>query len=120
MELRALIHAIKWINLKGTTNQYTIYSDSAYCVNMCNSWIWTWASNNWQNSKKQTVENYELVKELYSLLNVEFPQFTIEKCSGHIGIVGNELADALASNNSTKFAKIKSENNIKGRYEIFS
>lgn len=119
MELRAIIHALKWIQSAPAHETYTIYSDSAYCVNMINSWIWTWKINNWQNSKKQTVENLELVQELYSLLDVNFPNFAIEKCSGHIGITGNELADALASNNQAKFTKIKSENNIRDKYEIF-
>ena len=86
---------------------------------MVNEWIWTWAKNNWKNSKKQIVENYELVIELYNLLNVDFPNWVIKKCTGHAGIVGNEIADSLASNNQAKFAKIKKENNIRDKYDIF-
>ena len=73
MELRALIFALKWIQTRSTHETYTIYSDSRYCVTMVNEWIWIWAKNNWKNSKKQIVENYELVIELYNLLNVDFP-----------------------------------------------
>ena len=119
MELRALIFALKWIQARSTHETYTIYSDSRYCVTMVNEWIWTWAKNNWKNSKKQIVENYELVIELYNLLNVDFPNWVIKKCTGHAGIVGNEIADSLASNNQAKFAKIKKENNIRDKYDIF-
>jgi hypothetical protein len=36
----------------------------------------------------------------------------VKKCSGHKGIIGNELADAIAANNQEKFIKILKENEI--------
>ena len=113
-EMKALIHAIDLAVNKYKDELCVIYSDSAYCVNMFNSWIKTWAANNWKNSKDKIVENCELVKQLYQFTLINFPNFRIEKCFGHSGIVGNELADALANDNQAKFAKIIKVNNIKG------
>ena len=38
--------------------------------------------------------------------------FQIVKCSGHSGIIENELADRLANQDFTKFTKILEENGI--------
>lgn len=118
MELQAILHAFKHIISKNPEEDFVIYCDSAYCVNICNDWIFTWAKNNWINSKKEEVKNINLIKELYSYLKVDFPNFRIEKIAGHSDILGNELADALCSNNEAKFAKIKKENNIRDKYDF--
>lgn len=112
MELRAIIHALELIKEKYPEEEVIIHSDSAYCVNMCNDWIWTWSKNDWKNSKKQRVENYELVRKIWKFISMEFPNFQIVKCSGHSGIIENELADRLANQDFTKFTKILEENGI--------
>ena len=118
MELQAILHAFKHIISKNPEEDFVIYCDSAYCVNICNDWIFTWAKNNWINSKKEEIKNIDLIKELYSYLKIDFPNFKIEKIPGHSNILGNELADALCSNNEAKFAKIKKENNIRDKYDF--
>ena len=121
MELKALIQAMEWCYSNYILEDVIIYSDSAYCVNMVNSWIWTWCNNGWKNSKKQIVENYELVRNIYDLLQPQFPltkNFEIKKVSGHNGIVGNEIADALATQNQAKFKKIISEKGIEVLSEL--
>ena len=112
MELSALVLALELASKTFPTEWTTIYSDSAYCVNICNEWIFNWSRNGWMNSKKQQVENYDLVKKLWNY--IEFPQgrWTIRKCSGHNGVIGNEIADALATNNKEKLLKILTENNL--------
>ena len=112
MELRAIIHALELIKERYPEEEVIIHSDSAYCVNMCNNWIWTWSKNDWKNSKKQRVENYELVRKIWKFVSMEFPNFQIVKCSGHSGIIENELADRLANQDFTKFTKILEENGI--------
>ena len=112
MELRAIIHALELIKEKYPEEEVIIHSDSAYCVNMCNDWIWTWSKNDWKNSKKQRVENYELVRKIWKFVSMEFPNFQIVKCSGHSGIIENELADRLANQDFAKFTKILEENGI--------
>ena len=115
MELSAMIHALKTI-LLFKDSPCTVYSDSAYVVNICNDWIWKWADNNWKRAKGKPIENPDLIAELYSLLmelkenNIDFE---IKKCDGHAGVLGNELADALAANNMAKFERLTKEYNIK-------
>lgn len=113
MELCAILHALDEIISKNGEEEYIIYSDSAYCVNACNNWIWTWSKNNWINSKKETVKNTDLMKRLWKYISAPFPNFQILKCAGHSGIIGNELADALATSNEAKYEKILKENDIK-------
>lgn len=115
MELEAIIYALKTCSIGYTNYHYIIYSDSAYVVNICNDWIWKWADNNWKRAKNKPIENLDLITELYHiLLELKENNFTFEikKCNGHSGILENELADALASNNMVKFNKLIKENNI--------
>ena len=116
MEMLGLLQALKL-----ATNEYkdcdvTIYSDSAYVVNMFNEWINKWAVNNWIGSSKQEVKNLDLVKQLYEYKKIDFPNFGVYKVKGHNNELGNELADAIAifakTEDTTKLAKILKENNI--------
>ena len=50
MELKAIIHALELIKTKYKEDECIIYSDSAYCVNMCNDWINKWSQNGWKTS----------------------------------------------------------------------
>lgn len=108
-ELKAILHVLK--HMYCAAIETTIFSDSAYCVNMLNKWIWDWAENDWKNSKGREVENIDLVKELYHYLR-KAKNVMIVKVDGHSGILGNELADALATNNETKFITLCKENNL--------
>ena len=102
-ELKAILAAYEIATTLGDEEySFTIYSDSAYCVNMANSWIRGWAANGWKNSKKKTVENLDLVKRLYNYLNINFFSCQILKVKGHAGHAGNEMADALAAKNTAK------------------
>lgn len=96
MELKAMIAALQYA-AEHDADTFIIYSDSTYVVNSCNTWIWGWVKNNWRNSKKQEVENLDLMKEIYALLSRDFFNAEVRLCKGHNGIAGNELADALAT-----------------------
>lgn len=111
-EMKAILHVFKLVDSSKVKSPVIIYSDSAYCVNMINDWIWKWANNGWKNSKKQTVENLDLVKELYKYLTIDFFPCQVIKTKGHCGIIENELADALATNDEAKYQKILRENKI--------
>lgn len=118
-ELKALIHALKLSQTTFKNEVCVIYSDSAYVVNMCNEWIRNWARNNWLNSKKVTVENIDLVKQIYDYIILDFPNFQITKVSGHSGVLGNELADAMATNNQAKFDKFLKTYDVIHTQEVF-
>ena len=111
-ELKAILHVFSIMQTLYPDEHCIIYSDSSYCVNICNDWIYSWARNNWMNSKKRIIENIELIKELYKYLNIDFFNCEVKKCSGHSGIIGNELADALATKDLNRFKLICKENQI--------
>ena len=102
MELKAMICALGYAE-SNPNDQFIIYSDSAYVVNSCNSWLPTWAANGWRNSKKQEVENIDLMKALWGYLSRDFFNAEVRKCHGHNGDIGNELADAAATQSWTKY-----------------
>lgn len=93
MELQAVVEALK--ALDSTTKQVAIYTDSKYVVEGATGWVFGWLKNNWQTKAKTDVLNKALWQELLPLLNT----YEIEwhKVPGHVGIVGNERADTIAS-----------------------
>lgn len=112
-ELKALIYCLTTIQELYPDEKCVIYSDSAYVVNIATIWIHSWAKKGWRKADKKPIENLDLVQELYSLLNSFFIVPEINKCEGHCGGVGNELADALATNNIKRFMRLCEEFNIK-------
>ena len=110
MELTAILIALDLTQTKYKNEKCIIKSDSAYCVNMFNEWIYNWNKNNWTRPKNQPIENLDLVKQIWEYCKLEWPNFTIEKVPGHNGLLGNTLADALATNNQTKIAEILKNN----------
>lgn len=107
-ELKAIIYAMRFAK-EHPDSTIICYSDSAYAVNSVNNWIRGWAQNGWKNSKKKEVENIDLMKTIYELLDAVSFNFELYKVSGHINILGNEMADALASGNDAKFQKLYNE-----------
>ena len=57
MELTALIFALAATQTRYKNDKCVIKSDSAYCVNMFNDWIYNWQRNGWVRQKKQPIEN---------------------------------------------------------------
>lgn len=99
MELKAILHVLK-LAAAHPEEGYIIYSDSAYAVNSINDWIRGWAANGWVNSRKVTVENVDLMQEIYKYIDLD--NYLIRKIRGHDGELGNELADAAATGNNRK------------------
>ena len=95
MELMAILTALKHIASKIENNTFlkpVIYSDSAYCVNLINSWMYNWEKNGWKRPKNQEVKNLEIIKQIYELAHLA----DIRKVSGHSGVKWNEYVDKLA------------------------
>ena len=111
-ELKAILHIFE-ISAMFEGEPVIIYSDSAYCVNIINDWIYKWANNNWKNSKRKTIENLDLVQELYKYINIDFFPCQVIKTNGHCGVVGNELADALATQNFERYNSLIEKYGIK-------
>ena len=114
MELKAFLKTFELLNTKYKNQQATIYSDSAYCVNILTSWIYSWSKNNWKTAKGETIKNLNIILSLYKYYTIDFfiNQINFTKVDGHKGIIGNELADALAQANVPKFSNIILQNHI--------
>ena len=114
MELKAFLKTFELLNTKYKNQQATIYSDSAYCINILTSWIYSWSKNDWKTAKGETIKNLDIILSLYKYYTIDFfiNQINFTKVDGHKGIIGNELADALATADVPKFSNIILKNHI--------
>ena len=93
MELSAILYAFMKY---GNQEELVIYSDSAYCVNALNSWMYSWKKNGWLKSDNRPPENLDLFMKFDSLFALGY-NMDLRKCKGHTGDKWNELADKLAT-----------------------
>lgn len=91
-EMRAILYVL--LNY-GKLNPI-VYSDSAYCVNTFNNWMYSWQRNGWLKGDNTPPENLDLIQAYWGLLGTG-RRIQLIKTQGHKGIVGNELADQLAT-----------------------
>lgn len=93
MELTAVVKALE--HIQPTTATVHIYTDSKYVVEGATGWVYGWLNNGWQTKAKTEVANKALWQALLPLLKTT----TIEwhKVPGHVGIIGNERVDEIAS-----------------------
>ena len=73
-----------------------VYSDSAYCVNTFNEWMFGWARKGWIKSDKKTPENLDFIQAYYEWYKKGY-RIDLRKIKGHTGDQWNELADQLAT-----------------------
>lgn len=81
-----------------------VYSDSNYCVQTFNNWMFSWAKNNWIKSDKKQPENLELIKAYYNWYQKGY-RIDLRKVKGHSNNKWNQMADDLAT------GKIRGMNN---------
>lgn len=106
-ELKAILYTIlNYGKIKEVFNP-TVYSDSAYCVNTFTEWMYNWADNNWLKSNNKSPENLDLIKAYYNLCEIKGFKINLKLIKGHSKIVGNELADQLATNKIKTFKQAK-------------
>lgn len=91
------IHAGITIAMANYENEeITLYSDSAYCVNLLNTWMYSWEKNNWiVPSTKKEPANFLVVKALHEILNFN-NSISIQKVKGHSTDKWNNYVDSLA------------------------
>ena len=58
--------------------------------------MFSWARNNWIKSDKKVPENLDIIKEYYELIQKGY-NINLNHIRGHKGILGNEIADKLAT-----------------------
>jgi ribonuclease HI len=94
MELTAILYALNHIEVEEASfMKPIIYSDSAYCVNLINDWMYSWERNGWKRPKNQEVKNLNLIKQIFELADLA----EIRKVKGHSSNKWNEYADKLAT-----------------------
>lgn len=93
-ELQAIISALG--QTQSMPGALEIRTDSSYSIKCITEWSLGWAKNGWRNSKKQPVENQDLIKEAIALKQSRAGPTIFTHVRGHAGEYGNEMADRLA------------------------
>lgn len=94
MELTAILEACKYIDTQPET-RWTIYADSAYCINCYSAGWWRkWVENGWMTSQKKPVLNQDLWEKLIPYFRRNDISFC--KVKGHANNQFNNIVDELA------------------------
>ena len=98
-ELKAILYA--FLNHGVKLNDWNmdvpiVYSDSNYCVQTFNDWMFRWAALGWVKSDKKTPENLDLIQAYYEWYLKGY-RIDLRKVKGHAGHKWNEMADGLAT-----------------------
>ena len=99
MELSAILHVLKKLDKEKNfcDNNFTIvpiiYSDSSYCCNIINDWMYKWEKNNWLRSRNEEIKNLDIIKEIYNLKDLA----RVAKVKGHADNKWNNYVDELAT-----------------------
>ena len=107
-ELKAILYSFLnyGININNPLygfNNYDIpivYSDSNYCVQTFNEWMFNWARNGWTKSDHNQPENLDLIQAYYDWYQKGY-RIDLRKIKGHAGNKWNEIADQLATGKIT-------------------
>lgn len=100
-EALAFLHALRWCGSHGH-NDATIWTDSAYVVEACETWIAIWRTNGWRKidpnpkNRKRRIADHELWQMIDRELS-SHPLIQVVWCKGHVGNIYNEQADRLAT-----------------------
>ena len=96
-ELEAIECALQQEQARGASDglPLVIVTDSGYAINCLTAFYGAWARNGWVTTAKTPVKNADLIRDTRALLDA-LPHVRLFHVRGHVGIPGNEGADALA------------------------
>lgn len=95
----ALMHYLTHFYTETECDKVEIYSDSAYCINIYTNWAKGWKANNWTRRGNKPIENLEIIKatwELVEKFSEDFREVSFIKVPGHSTNVHNNYVDRLA------------------------
>ncbi len=92
MELEGAINALVKVE-SGSEN--TVYTDSSYLINGITKWVYGWQKNGWKTKTKEEVLNKDLWLRLIGAC--ENKKVDFKYVGGHVGVVGNERCDIIAT-----------------------
>ncbi|KKW12891.1 MAG: Ribonuclease H [Parcubacteria group bacterium GW2011_GWA2_49_9] len=96
MELTAPIKALSFVDCcKLGAEPITVYTDSNYLINGITKWVHGWRKSGWVTKEKKEVLNRDLWEELFE--QVQGKNITWKYVGGHVGVVGNERCDEIAT-----------------------
>lgn len=101
-ELKAILWTFLVYGSKDDFNIPIVYSDSAYCVNTFNTWMFNWVNNDWKTNSKKEPENLDLIKSFYSHWENGY-RIDLRKCKGHSDNYWNNMVDKLAKGEKLNF-----------------
>jgi ribonuclease HI len=96
MELYAIYASIKdFLNIASPEDSLVICSDSAYCINIFESWAFGWQKNGWRKSDGKPIQNLPLIQAIWKLM-AKVKNIAFKKVKGHSKNKLNAKADKLA------------------------
>lgn len=97
MEISAAINALKEIPVD---SEVELYTDSSYLINGITKWVNGWQRNGWITKNKEEVMNRDLWENLVEAKDGK--DVAWKYLGGHVGIVGNERCDVIATSFADK------------------
>ncbi len=95
MEISAAVGALSLVSEKKLSGKIILYTDSNYLINGITKWIYGWEKSGWKTKAKEEVSNRDLWEKLLAVSKKKDIEWTY--VGGHVGIVGNERADEIAT-----------------------
>ena len=100
-ELEGIRVALQDIDACAPTDDcFVIVTDSLYAINALEVWFDGWAARGWKTAGNKPVANLARLQAIHDHLQglrARGTRVTFVHVRGHIGIVGNEAADTLAT-----------------------
>lgn len=111
MEITAVLEALEFRYKSKNEAKTFVISDSAYVVNSfglkdgkITGWIMDWIKKDWKTKKGERV-NRDLLEKLYTIIDKNKENLSLDWVKGHDGNIGNERADFLANLGALELSK---------------
>ena len=104
MEIAAALGALTHIESRKLAGDIEVNTDSAYLLQGITGWVFGWEKNGWKTKTGDDVLNQDLWRKLGALVTRLKMKHALmwKKVGGHIGLIGNERADLIATNCADK------------------
>jgi len=96
MELTAAIEALRYACTLPEA-PIILHTDSSYVINGITKWVKGWKARGWITKEKKEVLNQDLWQALVAAQDACRGKIEWRYVGGHIGVVGNERVDSIAS-----------------------
>ncbi len=92
MEIKAAVEGLRHAS---KDSKIVVYTDSKYLINGITLWVKGWKRNGWKTKTKGDVLNRDLWEALHEAADGKSIKW--EYVGGHVGILGNERCDHIAT-----------------------